>query len=42
MEAAFEASGLAQKVVVKAMGRELQRLARGDLTARLNETVAAE
>ena len=42
MEAAFEASGLAQKVVVEAMGRELQRLAGGDLTARLNETVAAE
>uniref|UniRef100_UPI0030F4804E HAMP domain-containing methyl-accepting chemotaxis protein n=1 Tax=Phenylobacterium sp. TaxID=1871053 RepID=UPI0030F4804E len=42
MEAAFEASGLAQKTVVEAMGRELQRLAGGDLTARLSESVAAE
>ncbi|MES2724186.1 MAG: methyl-accepting chemotaxis protein [Pseudomonadota bacterium] len=42
MEAAFEAAGLAQKSVVEAMGRELQRLARGDLTARLSESVAAE
>ncbi|MDP3632440.1 methyl-accepting chemotaxis protein [Phenylobacterium sp.] len=42
MEAAFEASGLAQKAVVEAMGRELQRLARGDLTARLSESVAAD
>ncbi len=41
-EAAFEAAGREQKRVVQAMARELSRLAAGDLSARLNETVAAE
>ncbi|RAK67768.1 methyl-accepting chemotaxis protein [Phenylobacterium kunshanense] len=41
-EAAFEAAGREQKRVVQAMARELSRLAAGDLSARLNETVASE
>ncbi len=42
MEAAFTASGLEQQRVVDAMGRELLRLAGGDLSARLDETVAED
>ncbi len=42
MEAAFEAAGLEQKTIVDAMARELNRLAEGDLSARLTEPVAAE
>ncbi|HEY9235776.1 MAG TPA: methyl-accepting chemotaxis protein [Phenylobacterium sp.] len=41
-EAAFAAAGRDQKLVVDAMARELARLAQGDLTVRLNESVAAE
>ena len=41
-EAAFEAAGREQKRVVQAMARELSRLAAGDLSARLTETVASE
>lgn len=42
MEAAFKASGLEQQKVVDAMGRELLRLAKGDLAARLDEAVAED
>ncbi len=41
-EAAFEAAGREQKRVVETMARELSRLAEGDLTARMTDTVAAE
>jgi methyl-accepting chemotaxis protein len=41
-ERAFEAAGLEQKKVVEAMGRQLVRLAGGDLTARMSEPVAVE
>ena len=41
-EQAFEAAGQEQKMVVEGLGRELRRLAAGDLTASLSSTVAAE
>ncbi|WP_304190870.1 methyl-accepting chemotaxis protein [Phenylobacterium aquaticum] len=41
-EAAFEASGQAQKRVVDAMAHELSELAQGDLTVRLNLDVAPD
>lgn len=41
-EAAFAAAGRDQKLVVDSMARELSRLARGDLTVRLDESVSAE
>ncbi|MDP1875300.1 methyl-accepting chemotaxis protein [Phenylobacterium sp.] len=41
-EAAFEAAGQQQRLVVQAMARQLSALAQGDLTARLSEDVAAE
>jgi methyl-accepting chemotaxis protein len=41
-EAAFEAAGQQQRLVVQAMARQLSALAQGDLTARLSEEVAAE
>ncbi len=41
-EAAFEAAGREQKRVVETMARQLSRLAEGDLTARMTDTVAAE
>jgi len=41
MEAAFEASGAAQKEVVEGLAASLAKLAKGDLTARLNQEVDA-
>jgi methyl-accepting chemotaxis protein len=41
-EAAFEAAGQQQRLVVQSMARQLSALAQGDLTARLSEEVAAE
>ncbi|MEW5683621.1 MAG: methyl-accepting chemotaxis protein [Pseudomonadota bacterium] len=41
-EAAFEAAGREQKRLVQAMARELSRLAAGDLSARVSDTVAEE
>ncbi|WP_421932419.1 methyl-accepting chemotaxis protein [Phenylobacterium sp.] len=41
-EAAFEAAGQQQRLVVQAMARQLSALAQGDLTARLLEEVAVE
>jgi methyl-accepting chemotaxis protein len=40
-EAAFEAAGREQKIVVESMARALSALARGDLTVRLRADVAA-
>jgi methyl-accepting chemotaxis protein len=42
MKSAFESAGIEQKKVVEAMAHELDRLANGDLGARLSEPVAAE
>lgn len=42
VEAAFEAAGQQQQLVVQAMAKQLSALAKGDLTARLSEEVAAE
>ncbi|MBB5746689.1 HAMP domain-containing methyl-accepting chemotaxis protein [Brevundimonas variabilis] len=41
-QAAFEASGVEQKRLVAAMARELDRLANGDLGARVTENLATE